>query len=100
MNWMERARREIAEARQGSTAETAKANPTAVMTVPHSDFGLVLEPSIGSNGSKPRASSGASEAVREAFEERAGIMEHDGGLNRVEAEQEAWELVLAGIRFH
>lgn len=100
MNWMERARREIAEARQDSTAKTAKANPMAVMTVPHPGFALVLKPSVDSNGGAPPASSEASEATQEAFEERAAIMEHDGGLNRVEAEQEASGLASAGFRFH
>ena len=31
---------------------------------------------------------------REAFEERAAIMEFDGGLSRDEAEREAWAAVL------
>ena len=31
--------------------------------------------------------------AREAFEERAGIMEFDGGLTRTEAEHAAWALV-------
>jgi hypothetical protein len=31
--------------------------------------------------------------VWEAYEERAAIMEFDGGLNRDEAEREAWALV-------
>jgi hypothetical protein len=32
--------------------------------------------------------------VLELFEERAAIMEHDGGLPREEAERRAWESVL------
>jgi hypothetical protein len=34
-----------------------------------------------------------SESVREAYEERAAIMEFDGGLTREEAERKAWALV-------
>jgi hypothetical protein len=30
------------------------------------------------------------EAQREAYEERAAIMEYEGGLSRQEAEREAW----------
>ena len=33
------------------------------------------------------------EAEREDYEERAGIMEYDGGLSREEAEREAWRIV-------
>jgi hypothetical protein len=35
-----------------------------------------------------------SPAEREEWEERAAIMEFDGGLAREEAEQAAWKLVL------
>lgn len=38
------------------------------------------------------------EADREAFEERAAIMEYDGGLPRREAERRALVLVQAGQR--
>ncbi|MDR3415266.1 MAG: hypothetical protein P4L83_03685 [Nevskia sp.] len=34
------------------------------------------------------------DAMREDFEERAAIMEFDGGLSRDEAEREAWARVL------
>jgi hypothetical protein len=34
-----------------------------------------------------------SESLREDFEERAAIMEFDGGMSRVEAEVAAWELL-------
>ena len=33
------------------------------------------------------------ETLRELFEERAGIMQHDGGLSREQAEREAARLV-------
>lgn len=35
---------------------------------------------------------------REDFEERAAIMEYDGGLARRDAERRAWEIVVQGIR--
>lgn len=35
---------------------------------------------------------------REDFEERAGILEHDAGRTRREAEQIAWDLVVANPR--
>jgi len=38
--------------------------------------------------------------VREAYEERAAIMEFDGGLSRDEAEREAWTLVSKRYRLH
>ncbi len=34
------------------------------------------------------------EEERETFEERAAIMEHDGGLSREAAEREAWRIIL------
>lgn len=33
---------------------------------------------------------------RDAYEERVGIMEYDGGLSQAEAEQEALRLILRG----
>lgn len=33
------------------------------------------------------------ESLRENFEERAAIMEYEGGMSRVEAEVAAWELL-------
>lgn len=40
------------------------------------------------------------ESVREDFEDRAAIMEFDGGLARDEAEREAWALVSKNYRLH
>lgn len=34
---------------------------------------------------------------REDFEERAGIMEFDGGLTRRQAEKRAWRIVIQGV---
>jgi len=41
-----------------------------------------------------------SDAVREAFEERAAIMEFDGGLSRDDAERAARAIVLKQRRLH
>ena len=35
------------------------------------------------------------EAEREDYEERAAIMEYDGGLSREAAERAAWQIVMA-----
>jgi hypothetical protein len=40
------------------------------------------------------------EAAWEDFEERAAIMEFDGGLSRDDAEREAWALVSERYRLH
>jgi hypothetical protein len=42
----------------------------------------------------------SSEAAREAFEERAAIMEYDGDLSRADAEREAWAMVSSGRKLH
>ena len=39
-------------------------------------------------------------AALEDFEERAAIMEFDGGLSRDEAEREAWALIVNRYRLH
>ena len=36
------------------------------------------------------------EGTREDFDERAGIMEFDGGMPRDQAEREAWRVVVQG----
>jgi hypothetical protein len=41
-----------------------------------------------------------SDTLREAFEERAAIMEFDGGLSRDEAERAAWALLAKRNRLH
>ncbi|HWQ39360.1 MAG TPA: hypothetical protein VNM24_12260 [Burkholderiales bacterium] len=40
------------------------------------------------------------EALREAYEERAAIMEYDGSLTRGDAERGAWALVSKRHRLH
>ena len=100
MNWLERARREIGERATPSTADTAERNPMAVMAVPDPVLREKLGASIGSNDSTPLARMLETESVREEFEERAAIMEFEGGLSRDEAERAAWALVLKRHRLH
>jgi hypothetical protein len=59
-----------------------------------------LAASIGSNGSVLSERMLESEALREAFEERAAIIEFDGGLTREDAERTAWALVSKRHRLH
>jgi hypothetical protein len=98
MNWLERARREIPKSARRRTANSAERNLTAVMAVPPPALREKLEGSIGSNGST--SPSRLLESVQEAFEERAAIMEFDGGLSRDDAEREAWALVSERYRLH
>ena len=91
MNWLERARREIPKSARRRTANSAERTLTAVMAVPNPGLWEKSAASIGSNGST--SPSHPLESVREAYEERAAIMEFDGGLSRDDAEREAWALV-------
>ena len=100
MNWLERARREIRESTRRPTAVTAERNPMAVMAVPHTVLRGELRESIGSIGSTVPAGMPESDAIRGAFEERAAIMEFDGGLSRDEAERAALALVLRRHQMH
>ena len=93
MNWLERARREIPKSARRRTANSAERTLTAVMAVPPPGLREKLEGSIGSNGSTSPSRLLELEAAWEAYEERAAIMEFDGGLSRDEAEREAWALV-------
>ena len=86
MNWLEIARREIGGSVGRPTANTAEGNPTAATAV-LSGPAKQSTPSIGSNGSALPWQMLESEALRDEFEERAAIMEFDGGLTRVEAER-------------
>jgi hypothetical protein len=98
MNWLERARREIPKSARRRTANSAERTLTAAMAVPPFALREKLEASIGSNGST--SPSHMLESVREAYEERAAIMEFDGGLSRDDAEREAWALVSKRYRLH
>lgn len=100
MNWLERARREIGGTPTGTTANSADRNPTAVMAVLHHGPPDKQEDSNGGIGSALLGEIHDHEALREAFEERAAIMEFDGGMNREDAERAAWALVLKQRRLH
>lgn len=100
MNWLERARHEIGESAGSTTANRAEGNPTAVTAVPAQPIVDPSPASFGSNGSAIPASKYESESFIEAFEERAAIMEFDGGLNRNDAERAAWALVTKLYRLH
>jgi hypothetical protein len=100
MNWLERARREIPKSVRRRTANSAERNVTTVMAVPSRVFCEKLEESIGTNGSTPPSHLLEVELVRDEFEERAAIMEFDGGLSRDEAERGAWALVSKRYRLH
>jgi hypothetical protein len=75
MNWLERARREMRGDGRMVTANTAEGDPTAATAV--SDDALLHE-----------------------YEERAAIMEFDGGLSREAAERAAWALAFKDRRLH
>ena len=100
MNWLERAHREMGGSARQPTANTAEGNPTAVMAVLDPGPQEELATSIGSNGSTPPWQMPGSDALREGFEERAAIMEFDGGLSREEAERAAGALVSTRHRLH
>jgi hypothetical protein len=70
------------------------------MAVPNPGLWEKSAASIGSNGSTPSVHLLELESVREAYEERAAIMEFDGGLSRDDAEREAWALVSKRYRLH
>lgn len=97
MNWLDRARREIRREAERGTAKTAERNPVAVTAVAHPRLGPDRPASIGSNGS---VSPEELAALRGEYEERAAIMEFDGGLSREEAERAAWALVYGQGRLH
>lgn len=97
MNWLDRARREIRREAEGGTAKTAEGNPMAVTSVPHPPLGPDRPASIGSNGSLLPEDLAA---LRDEYEERAAIMQFEGGLSREEAGRAAWALVYGQGRLH
>jgi len=97
MNWLERAREEIQKRPRRPTAESAERSPTAAMAVPSPTSRGELDGSIGSNGSAPLHLL-EPESLLDAYEERAAIMEFEGGLSREEAEREAWTEVSKAYR--
>ena len=100
MNWLERARREIGGGGRRPTADSAERNATAVMAVPARGPREERATSIGRNDSALPAWMRESDDLREAFEERAAIMEYDGGMTRAEAERAAWADILKQRRLH
>ena len=100
MNWLERASREIGGTPTGTTANSANGNPTAVMVVLHHSPPDKPDDSNGSIGSALPGGVHDFEALREACEERAAIMEFDGGMNRKDAGRAAWALFLKPRRLH
>ncbi|MGE3907140.1 MAG: hypothetical protein AB7F36_14390 [Reyranellaceae bacterium] len=84
MNWLERARRELREIARRRTADTAERPPTSVSAV------------RAAADSDPKST----EALREAWEERAAILEYDGGLARDEAECVATVSIYGSTRLH
>lgn len=98
MNWLDRARHEIGEKATGGTANRAERGLTAVTAVPHPAFSQKSAPTNGCNGSERVGHLRDSESLREAFEERAAIMEFDGGLSREEAEAAALDDLLGPVR--
>lgn len=83
MNWLERARRELREKARARTANTAERIPTAVTAV-----------------HDPAKSPESVEALRDAWEERAAILEFDQGLTRDKAERVAWLSIYGSTRLH
>jgi len=100
MNWLERARCEIREMSVCATADTAERPPTAVLAVPGPALGGEARASIGSNGSTSADRCAETASLTDEFEERAAIMEFDGGLSRDEAERAAWALVSTRRQLH
>jgi hypothetical protein len=94
MNWLEQARREIAGHAEGRTANTAEGNPTAVTAVPATRALARAAPDDGAVG--PPWHALTDEDLRMACEERAAILEFDGGLRRADAERESWRLMAVG----
>jgi enoyl-CoA hydratase/carnithine racemase len=82
MNWLERARRELREKARERTANTAERPPTTVTAV------------------RDLANSEKSAELRDAWEERAAILEYDGALARDEAERIAWLSICGSKRLH
>lgn len=100
MNWLKRARREIGGSGRQPTANSAERNATVAMAVPTRGSWEERGASIGSNDSALPARMREYDDLREAFEERAAIMEYDGGLTRDDAERAAWMLILKERRLN
>lgn len=89
MNWLKRAQREIPNCSERSTAITAERGQVEE-----------LKPSNVSNGSISSALIVDLEESQEEFEDRAAIMEYEGGLTREKAERAAWTITADPHRMH
>ena len=94
MNWLRRAQLRFGENSSESTDVTAERVASAAMAVPAPATPETLLASFGCIGSGQSSSTPEHNDLLDAFEERAAIMEFDGGLSRDEAEREAWAIVL------
>lgn len=90
VNWLEHARQKLVKTNVHGTTIVTEKIPTAVMAVPCPEESQKLQISNGTIGSTIKGASPNKEAFYESFEERAAIMEFDGGMNRDKAEQQAW----------
>jgi hypothetical protein len=91
----QRARRRIQESTPTATANTAERNPTAVMAVDHPALERAcIHVMDTAHEDLPLR------AMLEEFEERAAIMEFDGGLSRKDAEREATLALIRRYRLH
>ena len=77
MSWLDRLKALDADASMLSGHCQNRQNPSSVSFVGASEAHI------------PSPQGGSDDAAREAFEERAAIMEYDGGLSRADAEQAA-----------
>jgi hypothetical protein len=93
MNWLKRARREISGLGNPATAETAERGSTTTTS-------WKARASIGSNGSSRFQGSELLQGLQDDYEERAAILEFDGGLSREHAEAAAWALIYKNRRLH
>ena len=100
MDWLDRARRELPEYIDVRTAKAADGFPTAATAVQPGGELIAQAPSFGSIGSSQGRSVQDEKGLREEYEERAAILEFDGGMSREEAERLAWELVAARHTIH
>ena len=92
MNWLARARREIGGMPSATTANSADGNPTAVMAVLHHAPPDRQDDSNGGIGSALLGEIHDSD-LQQALEERAAIMEFEGGMTCDDAERAAWALI-------
>ena len=89
MNWLKRGRQEIVLRVRSAAAITANRSLAAATAVQNPDQSAESVASFGSNDSAACPETEDTQPALEEFEERAAIMEFDGGLTRAEAERSA-----------